>query len=128
MQNALDPHRICFLKNNLVFLLRMKKELNKKQVNAIKDGVEWTMRINLSMTIHDEDMDEFTDGCLYTDGEYGYYERTHTICSDNYETLFRFDKGKMKDVLLFLAENPPYDLEHYLMTLEGCEIVEQERL
>ena len=84
------------------------------------------MMINISMAFHDEDMPEITDGCLYTDEKYGYYERTHTICSDHYETLFRFDKGYMKDILLFLAENPPYNLEQYLKTLEGCEIVEQD--
>lgn len=103
------------------------EDIKTKQVDTIKDGVDWTMRINLSMVFGDEDMPEITDGCLYTDEQYGYYERTHAICSDEYYILYRFDKGKMKDILLFLAENPPYDLEQYLKTLDGCEVVEQEQ-
>ena len=90
-------------------------------------GVEWKMDAFIKITYHNDDIDEYTDSRLYTDGQYGFYERTHTICSDNYSATFRFVKDRMTDVFQFLANNPPSELEFYIRSIDGCEIISQER-
>ena len=104
----------------------MKKEMKRSHIATKGGDVEWKIDAFI-MTHQNDDMDEFTDVRLYTEGQYGYYEREHTICSDNYGTTFRFGKDKMSDVFRFLADNPLTDLEKYLTTIEGCEMVSQER-
>ena len=106
----------------------MNNILTKNHIeNEGNSRFDWTMSVDISVTYYDDDMDEFTNGCLYTDEQYGYYERVHTICSDHYCSTFRFDKERMKDVLLYLLDNSPLGFEHYLLSIEGCEIIEQDR-
>lgn len=90
-------------------------------------SVEWKLDAFMIITHHDDDMDEFIDARLYTEGQYGFYEREQTICSDNYCTTFRFGKEKMSDIFRFLADNPPSELERFLNSMEGSEIISQER-
>ena len=102
----------------------MNKSIEVEQSG--KDRVEWNVNANISIIHHDDDMDGFTSVELYTQGQYAYYERTLSICSDHYCTTFRFNKDRIGDVLLHLAENPN-DLEGYIRRIKGCEIVKQER-
>lgn len=104
--------------------------MNKKYKNHISNeggGIEWSMEATITVEYHDEDMDTFTYSRLYSDEQYGYYEREHTICSDHYCSTFRFGKDKVGDVLKYLADNSPRNLESYLLSLDGCEIIAQER-
>ena len=104
------------------------KEVNEKPI-VCKGGecAEWKIDAFITKTHHDDDMEAFTDARLYSDEQYGYYEREHTICSDTYSSTFRFGKDKVGDVLKYLADYGPYDIEWYLDSLEGCERMVQER-
>ena len=104
----------------------MKKKMMMSHIDSKgNDGFDWSISVNNAIIHHDKDMDDFTDGCLYTDEQYGYYERTYTICSDHYCSTYRFDKERMRDVLLYLADTP-LNLERFLLSIGG-EIINQER-
>lgn len=101
-------------------------DLTTPIANKGDSDAKWKISAFISLAHHNDDMDDFTSVDLYTQGQYVYYERTHTICSDHYCTTFRFNKDRIGDVLLHLAENPN-DLEGYIRRIKGCEIVKQER-
>ena len=91
--------------------------------------VKWKMSINLSIEFPaetEEDLPSFTEGTLYDDGVYGYYTRDYTFCCDTYHSTFRFNRDRMKDVVLYILDNSPYGLEAFLQTLDGYEWIEQE--
>ena len=106
---------------------------NEHENNPIGELLEgrfkWKMDIGLSMDCPgetEEDLPGYVKGSLYEDAEYGYYKREYTICSDTYHSTFRFSKGKMRDVLRYILEMSPYNLESFLQTLDGYEWVSQE--
>ena len=91
--------------------------------------VKWKMSINLSIDCPaetEEDVPSFTEGTLYDDGVYGYYTRDYTIFSDTFHSTFRFNRDRMKDVVLCIFDNSPNVLEAFLRTLDGYECIEQE--
>ena len=105
--------------------MRMEKYYNT--MSPIADEGNGCFEWKITFNHHDDDMEAFTDARLYTDEHYGYYERTYTICSDHYSSTFRFGKDRVGDVLKYLADYGPYDIEWYLDSLDGCERIAQER-
>lgn len=83
---------------------------------------KWEMIVNL--TIQNDDDESIVEGMLYTDGDYGFYNRTATICSSQYYSTFRFNKDRMGDVLKYIADKSPLELEKYLSTVDGYKWIE----
>lgn len=105
--------------------MHMKEYFNKTM--SSEDCVEWNLSVDLSMVRHSDGLDEVVDGSLYQDEQYGYYDRRVAICSNLYYATFRFDKNKMRDILGFVMEHSPFNLENYLMSIDGCEIIHSDR-
>lgn len=88
------------------------------------ENVKWKMVVTL--TIENEEDGSITEGVLYTDDEFGYYKRNTTICSSEYFSTFRFSKKEMGNVLKFIADNSPLDLEEYLHEIDQWSWIESD--
>ena len=89
-----------------------------------KETLKWKMIVDL--TIENDDDESITDGTIYMDEEFGYYQRTLWVCGSSYSSTFRFGKDRMGDVLKYIVDNSPIDLEEYLSTLDEYEWIESD--
>lgn len=77
-----------------------------------------------TFTLRDDENETITNGRLSYEDNYGYYERIHIVCSSSYFTTIRFNREKMGDVLKYISDHSPLDVEKYLETVEGYELLE----
>lgn len=87
-------------------------------------SINWDMQINISIVYQDEDLPQGVDGSIYSDGKYGYYERTLNIMSDNYYSSYSFNLDRMGDVVDYIYKNSPEELDSYILSIGG-KLVEQ---
>ena len=89
------------------------------------DVVTWDMQISLSITGITDELPVIVTGKIYTDEDYGYYERVATIFSDNYYKSVRFDKNELEKVIVHIIRESPTDIIPFISTLNGYSVVEK---
>lgn len=116
--------------NSTVKLFKSPIPDNKEMKNVIgmviDDDYTCDMKVELSMEKMDEDCPELIKGKLFTDEDFAYYDRAAYIGSATYYTTFRFPKERFSDVLSFIAEVAPIQIEGYLDSIDA-EIIFQDR-